>query len=137
MGTEVLVLNPMGTLVWMSSSCPSPQDFEDEVIYGAEDCLADHVPMILNPTPYDGIEQPYQVLGFGLQVGLHDVSDFPHEHLDALEGRLDEQFAVVLAYVLSEKIEPILDVRDDGFLRREFQTTLPEESLYQRFDDGF
>jgi hypothetical protein len=69
----------MGALVWMSSSRPSPQDFEGEVVYGAKDRFADHVPMILNPTPYDGVEQPYQVLGLGLQVGLHDVSDFPQE----------------------------------------------------------
>ena len=137
MRTEVLVLNPVGSLVWMSSSCPSPQGLEDEVVYGAEDRLANHVSVVLRPALYDGIEQPYQVLGFGLQVGLHDISDFPQEHLNALERRLDEHFAVVFAHVLSEEIEPILDVRDGSFLWREFQTTLPEESLHQWFDDGF
>ncbi len=79
MGAEVFLFDPSGAFIVMSSFRPLPQNFEGEVVYGAKDRFADHVPVILNPTPYDGVEQPYQVLGLGLQVGLHEVSDFPQE----------------------------------------------------------
>ena len=49
-------------------------------------------------------------------------------------GGSDEQLAVVLAEVLSEEVEPLLDVRDAGFLWRELQAPVAQELLDQWLD---
>ena len=54
-----------------------------------------------------------------------------------LSGRLNQQLAVVLAHILSEEIKPFFNVRDSGFLLREFQPSGLEERSYQRFDFQF
>ena len=41
---------------------------------------------------------------------------------------------LVLAYVLAEKVKPLFDVRDDGFLLREFQSSFPHERFHEGFD---
>jgi hypothetical protein len=51
-----------------------------------------------------------------------DCSNLLQEGLDVLLGRLNQQFAVVLAYILAQEIKPVLDMRDAGLLLREFQT---------------
>ena len=77
--------------------------------------------VIVRPSPDNWVEQPYQINLFCSFVVLYGLPDFikigPHIFL----GRLDEQFAAVFANVQTKKIETFIDMRDTGFLRREFQ----------------
>ena len=99
-----------------------------------EDSFGDHVPVILNPSPDDRVEQADQIFRFGLWVGLDDLAHFLHQFSDAFLSRFDQQFVVILAYILAEKVEPVLDVGDDRFLLREFQASLLKERFHQGFD---
>ena len=42
--------------------------------------------------------------------------NFGEEGLNILAGRLDEELPVVLADVLAQKVESLVDMRDQGFL---------------------
>ena len=99
-----------------------------------EDSFADHVPVILNPSPDDRVEQADQIFRFGLWVGLDDLADFLHQFSDAFLGRFDQQFVAILAYILAEEVEPVFDVGNDRLLLREFQTSLLKELFHQRLD---
>jgi hypothetical protein len=42
-----------------------------------------------------------------------------------------------LRTVWRKRVEPLLNMRDDGLLRREFQPSFAQERLYERFDRPF
>jgi len=68
-------------------------------------------------------------------IRLRLPDDFPNllkERMDVLLGRLDQQLAVIPANVLTKGVEALIHMRDDGLLRREFQSTLAQEALDQR-----
>jgi hypothetical protein len=113
---KVLLRHPLFGLGRMSSGRPLPQRFEDGAIHPTEDAFAHHVALIIGPSLDDGIELPYQCTGCGLLMRLDDVSDCVQECVDTLGGGFDEQLPVVLAYIVSEKVKAILDVRYPGFL---------------------
>ncbi len=68
-----------------------------------------------------GLSRPYQVLLTGGFVRTDDAPDFLQERVRVLLRRRDEQFAVELAEILSEEVEPLVNMRDAGFLWRELQ----------------
>ena len=133
-GAKVFLLYPSGTFSWMSSPRPLPQGLKDGTVDAAEGLFAHHMPVIPGPSPNDSVELTDQVSGGGLFVVLDDSSDFLQESLDVLLRRLDEQFAVVLAYILAQKVEAVFDVRDDRLFGGEFKPSLLHEGFYQRFD---
>jgi len=96
--------------------CPAPERHEDGVIHGPKGPLADHVPVIVGPSPYEGVEPQYQLPGRGLPVGLDYLPDFGEERLDVLPGRFNEQLVPVLAYVEAQEVEAVFDMRDDCLL---------------------
>ena len=72
--------------------------------------------MVVHPAPDDRVEQTNQVFLAGGFVRINDTSDFLQERVRVLLRRLNEQCATEFAEVLSEEVEPLLDVRDAGFL---------------------
>ena len=108
----------------MPSFGPRPQGFEDGGVHTIEGLFAHHMSVIVGPAPNHGIELGDHIRRGSLLVGLHDLPDLTQECLDILSGGLDQQFARVLAYVLAQKIEAVLDVREVGFLWGEFQSAL-------------
>src|SRR4051812_5590066 len=100
----------------MSPLGPLPESLKDGAVHGLEATLAHHMSVILCPAPNDGIELGDQDSCWHLLLRFDQRSDFPKKRLDVLARRLDQHLAVVLAYVLSEKIKAILDMRDGGFL---------------------
>ena len=52
---EVGFADPLSRFVGMSSSCPLPYDVEDAMVDVAKDRCADHMSMILSPTPIRGL----------------------------------------------------------------------------------
>jgi len=78
--------------------------------------LLTNMPVILRPAPQKRVEQANQISSLRLSVCLHDRPDLVQERFHALLGWLNEQFAIVLADVLAQKVEALRYVRDHGFL---------------------
>ena len=135
---KILLFDPTPGLLRVPSSRPSPQTIEDDPIHVLKNSLAHHVPMIIGPTPYFGVEFVNQIGGRPANRSFDRFSDARQEGLDVFLGRLNEQFPVrVDAHVLSEEIKTCLHVRDDRLRRREFQPSFLQEPLDERLDLGF
>ncbi len=48
-----------------------------------------------------------------LFAGLDECPYLPQKRRDILSGWLDDELAVVLAYVLAQEVEAVFDMRDD------------------------
>ena len=117
----VFLFEPGRGLFRVSSPCPPPQTMEDRMISRCKDTFADHVPMVVGPTPNFGVELIDQIGSRQAKPGFNRSSDAVQEGFDILLGRLDAQFPVrVAAHVLSEEIKAFLHVRNDGLLGRKF-----------------
>ena len=108
---------------------PSPQGFEDLEARFAKGLLADHVPVIVGPSPKKGIEPNYQLSGTHCPTGLDDFSDSIQEGLNILAGWFNEQFAVVFANVLPQKVKAFINVGNAGLFRREFEPSFFQKSF--------
>src|SRR2546429_4548280 len=76
----------------MPSSGPLPQTVEDGVVNALKDSFADHVPVIVGPAPYFGIQPIDQLGGRQAQGGFDYLPDAVQEDFHILLGGLDEQF---------------------------------------------
>ena len=122
----------------MSSSGPSPQTREDGVVDAAKSTFADHVPMIVGPTPNLWVEFLNQISCRHAERGFDRGSDARQESFDIFLGGLDEQFAVrVTAHILSEEVKAFLHVRDNCLRRRKFKPSFWQEFLNDGFDLPF
>ena len=77
----------------------------------------DHMPVIIGPSPNFRVSLSDQISGCGLLVVFDDFSDAFQKGMDVLSRGGDEQLPLVLAEMLSEKIETILNVSDEGLFR--------------------
>jgi hypothetical protein len=103
-----------------------------------EGTFADHVPMIVSPTPNLWVELTDQIGGRHAKPGFDRYSDSLQKGFNILLGRLDAQFPVrVAAHVLSEEIKAFFHVRNDGLRGREFEPSLLKELLYEGLDLSF
>ena len=131
---KVFLHNPFSGFVAMSPFGPTPEGVEDVRVYPTEHLLADYVAVIIGPAPDDGVELVNQVAGCGLFVGVDDCLRFGQERFDALAGRFDEELAVVLAYVLSQEVESVVDVGYPGLFWGQFQASFLQK-LFQEGED--
>ena len=67
-------------------------------------------------------------------VVVDDVAYFAQEGFYILGGWFDNQLAVILADVLPQKIEPVVNVGYDRFLRGQFQSALCQKLCDDWFD---
>ena len=138
MPLKVFFFDPARVFVSVPSSCPSPQTREDSVIHAGERAFAHHVPMIIGPTSYLGVEFLDQSGGRRAQCGFDCHSDAFQEGLDVLLGGFDEQFPIrVSAHVLSKKIKALFHVRDDCLRGRKLKPSLLQKLLDEGFDFPF
>lgn len=72
--------------------------------------------VISRPPSNERIEQQDQVPSRGSLVVLHDLADFFQKGFHAFLRWVDNELAVVLAYILPKKIKAISHLRDEGFL---------------------
>ena len=113
---EVFLPDPCVGFLGMSPLGPLPQHREDGVVHFAEGGFAHNMSVIVGPSSNFRVELCYQMSGVCLLVILHDFSDLLQERFDVLVRGFDEEFPLVLAYILSEKIEAVLNVGDEGFV---------------------
>src|SRR5258708_2130971 len=131
---EVFVLDPSSRLVVVPFPGPLPEHLKDGTIYILKDFLAHHMLVIPCPPANERVEQQDQISRCGSLVLLHDLSDFFQERFHVLLGRFDNELPIVLAYMLSEEVEAIFNMRHEGFLSREGQSSFPHELLHEGFD---
>ena len=90
--------------------------------------------VIICPAPDDRVEHLYQELLFHRSVPANHRPDFLQESVHVFLGRFYQKFAVILSDVHSEEVEPLLNVRDAGFLWRELQAPVAQKLLDQWLD---
>ena len=124
-GWPVLVFDPPARFVPVSSLCPDPEGFEDFVIDRMKYVLADHVAVVQGPSANLRIQFGDEFSCCQVSALLDVVSDLGKEGLHVLlrggNEELDLFPFLVPAYRLPKKVEALLDMRDDCFLRGELQ----------------
>src|ERR1035438_3725769 len=108
----------------MSASSPSPNRVPNLKVHPLERLLRHNMLMKVRPAPDDRVEPTNQVFLTGGFVRFDDSTNFLQECVRVLLRRLDEQFAIELAETLSEEVEPLINMRDAGFLWRELQAQI-------------
>ncbi len=97
-------------------------------------CCRDMTVIICPAPDTDQVEHLDQKLLFDRFIPANRRPDFFQEGVHVFLGRFYQKFAVLLADVHSEEVEPLLNVRDAGFLWRELQTPVAQKLLDQWFD---
>src|SRR5580704_5432292 len=93
--------------------------------------------MIYSPSADHRVELAYQRRLCCVSITLDDGSDLVQQRFDALLRWLDQQLVAVLSDILPEEVEPFRDMRDSGFLLRQFQPTIRQEATDGGKNVGF
>ena len=119
-GREVFLRLPGLGFSSVPSVHPSPDGLIDHRIYRTEGFFADDMPVVVRPASNNRVEFRYEFAGRQGFVGLHDLPNFLKECFHILFGWGNEQLVpfsrLVLAYILTEEIKPLLNMCDDGLL---------------------
>ena len=115
-GLEVFLSDPLFTFLGMSSGGPTPEGLEDGMVDGGEKAFTDDMSMVLCPSSDDRIELSDELPRRNLRLVPDEGSHLLQEPRAVLFGWFDEQFLVVFADVLTEKVKSIFDSGDMGFL---------------------
>ena len=70
--------------------------------------------VVIGPPSNFRVERADQGFGIGAEVIVDGFPDITEERLHVLLGRLDDEFAVVLSYVLTQKIKSFIYSHDTG-----------------------
>jgi len=89
------------------------------MVHPVERVFSRAVLMVVGPTPNDRIQLTNQHALADRLVRADDSTDFLQEHVRVLLRRFHQWFAVVFAEVLSEEVEPLVNMSDAGLVRRE------------------
>ena len=122
---------PTERLAAMSAFGPSPECLPQSPIHPLERLPRHDVAMVIGPATNDRVELPYQVGLANAPALTNQLPRLLQKVVRILLGWPDNQLAVKLAEVLSEKVEPVLDVRNAGFLWRELQAPVAQKLLDQ------
>ncbi len=119
-GLEVFLRNPSVGFLWVPSFHPPSQCSIDRVVYVVKHVCADDMLMILGPSSDDRIEHQDQSARRERVVLLDDIPNLFQMSMHTLLRWFNQQSVplsgFLLAYVLTQEIEPVLDMGDAGFL---------------------
>ena len=90
--------------------------------------------MVVRPAPDQWVEQTDQGFLLHRAVRPDRLSNIFQERFYVFGRRFNQKLAAVFAYILSEKVEALRNMRDSGLLLRELKTPFGEEGLDARFD---
>lgn len=113
---EVLASLPGGRLVRVASFGPAQQLPEDVMVQPVKGPLGGSMPIIIGPTPDEGVEFEQERLLGEAQGGLDAEPDFIPHRFDVTLGGSDQEFIPEFAHGVPQKVEPLADVGDDGLL---------------------
>src|ERR1700679_468971 len=126
--------DPAARFAGMSAFGPLPEGLPHSIFHFLERLQRHDVAMVIHPAPDDRVELNDQVFLTGSAILTHQLPHLFQKGMRVLLGWPDNQLAVKLAEVLSEEVEPLLDVRDAGFLWRELQAPVAQKLLDQWLD---
>ncbi len=136
-GCEVFLPYPFVGFRWVSSFGPPSYELIDGTVYRVERVLTYHMLVILRPSSNDRVESPNEFSSGDGFVFLHDAPKFLQVGLYRLLGWFHQQFGLfsrfVLAYVLTQKVKSLFNMRDDGFFWGQFESSFAHEVLHKRF----
>ncbi len=119
-GLEVFLRDPGVGFLWVSSFHPPSQCAIDRVVYVMEHVCADDVLVILCPPTNDGIEHQDESPRRQRVVLLDDLPQLFQVSMHILLRWFNQQFVLfscfVLADILAQEIEPVLNMGNAGFL---------------------
>jgi hypothetical protein len=118
----------------MPTQDPFPQEFPNLVVNPREAGFCNNVPMVRGPTPNDGVECSDQVGLRRTYVGLHERTDRVKKGRNVLPSRCDQQLARVSSNIFTKEVKTRRDMRNLGFLLREFQSSFSQEFNDYRSD---
>ena len=124
---EVTILDPASGFHGVSARRPCPQEFPNLMIKPREAGFCHNVPMVHRPSPDEGVEGSDQVGLRRTDVGLDQCANLSKKGRYILLGRRNQQLARILSNNLAEEVKTRRDMRDLGFLFREFQASLGHE----------
>ena len=82
------------------------------MVHPVERFLGRAVLVVVGPATNDGVQQAnQQCLADGF-IRINDSTDFLHKRVRVLLRRFDQWLAVVFAEVLSEEVEPLVNMGD-------------------------
>src|SRR5207248_1399943 len=93
--------------------------------------FADHMPVVISPSPNLWVQLSNEITCCGLLVGLDDFSDVLEKGMDVLFRGLDEQFSVILAEMLPKEVKTVFNRCDEGFLLRKLKPPFLHELLHE------
>ena len=134
--SEVAVSDPVGASVAVSPFRPTAKRLKDNMVDFLESVLATHVAMVVDPSPDKRVQLLDQVPGGCSGVFGDDGSHLTQYFFDTLFGRRNQEFAFVLADILSQEVESFFKISNPGFLWRDFQTTRLQE-FFNSWGDVF
>ena len=105
--TLVFIGDPAAAFLGMSSHRPLPQAVENGVVHTDKGLLTRDIPTVVRPAPDLGVEEGDQTIGRRLFVSFNDLPDVRPERFHVLLRRLDQEFAVILAYLLPVPAPPL------------------------------
>ena len=113
---EVLASLPVGRFVGVASVGPAPELPEDMVVKPGEGSLGGSMPVVIGPTPNNRVELPEEQFLRKSQSGVDAEPDFVPEGFDVTLCGGGQEFVPKLAHGVPQKVEPFVDVGDDGLL---------------------
>src|SRR6266404_2039779 len=111
----------------MSASGPSPECPPYFMVHPVERLFGRAVLMVVGPATDDGVQQANQ---HGLADGfvrINNSTDFLHERVRVLLRRFHQWLAIVFTEVLSEEVEPFVNMGDARLVGGEHKPSFPQE----------
>jgi hypothetical protein len=133
------LLHPSLAFCRVSPPCPAPPGLKNGRLAMGKGFLGRRVSVTVCPPPYCGMECGDQPVCRGRFLLLDALSDVRQERLHVLLCRACQEGPMVWTDMWSEKVKTVLNVREGGFLFREFQSsfaqTIGDEGLDLLFQD--
>ena len=108
--SAVFLLDPSEGFVGVAVSEPVPDQGPEGVVDSTEGGLGDDVPVVIGPSPNDGVQNANQlVMGDRLAL-LQDIPDLVQKGLHVFLCRLDQEFVSIFPNILSEEVKPFPDM---------------------------
>lgn len=113
---EVLALPPGGRLIGVALFGPAPELPEDKMVQPFKGPLGSSMSVVVGPAPDDGVELAQEHFLVKSQGGVDAESDFVQQVLEITLCRRGQKFVPKFAHGVPQKVEPFINVGDDGLL---------------------
>src|SRR5512146_3597581 len=126
-GGKILPPDPASVFVGVAPFYPAPYPIVHMIVQLAKSLLGCSVAIIVGPTTQARVEVSQERLLREAPSRVNPLADLLAHDRDLALGRGDQQRVLILAHGVPQKVKALADVRQDGLLLCEPQTSLGEE----------